>query len=498
MSMAANIVLLADKGEPDWAADTKYYNNPVDPNDADGVAVDANGSVCVAVSGSPGFGFHCYNKYAGLRQIRLNNGITVSGGGTYSPDGTFVTFPDGSVKVFYTPTFDDPGGINAWQVFNVFDVDPSDGSLTTFAYGRDSNIDYNDGGYTQMTSGAGDSSGNFYGCGYTRRSGNNEYPYLVKYNSSGTVQWTLVLQPQVQQFTGAGVDTANYGSQASVSADSSGNTYVSLRHTTNSAIPTFTFKLMKFDSSGVQQWVRVTDVLRNGVTDGTYLYSADNPTSSTVRVVATDVSDGSIAWERTFTVTGNTVAVRKVFVSGGYVYVSTETTNGATNNTNNLGATWIKISTSGTLQWNRHVYASGSVYTTNFFSAFSASTIVGSKMYSVFKGLGGLTTVKLPLDGSKTGTLTTFPYLIFGGAAPFTYTSYTTDIKVDSLTISEATTSTATSTSSTYGTTTTTLTTADVDVLSLGVSYNASQIPSYLAPDNDQNPVITYSKRQLL
>lgn len=498
MSMAANIVLLADKGEPDWAADTKYYSNPVDPNDVDGVAVDANGNVCVAVSGSPGFGFHCYNKYAGLRQIRLNNGITVSGGGTYSPDGTFVTFPDGSVKVFYTPTFDDPGGINTWQVFNVFDVDPSDGSLTTFAYGRDSNVSYADGGYTTMTSAAGDSSGNFYGCGYTRRSGNNQYPYLVKYNSSGTVQWTLVLQPQVQQFTGGGVDTANYGTNAAVSVDSSGNTYVSLRHTTNSQIPTFTDKLMKFNSSGVQQWVRITDVLRNGASDGTYLYSADNPTGTTIRVVATDVSDGTIAWERTLTGSGLSLSVKNVLVSGSYVYITSQVTDSGAGVSGDLGITWVKMSTSGSFVWDRHIYAAGAVPVTTYFNSAGPSAIANAKMYSVLKGLGGLTTVKLPLDGSKTGTLGTLPFLTFGGAAPFSYTQYTADIKVKSWSLSEATTSTATSTSSTYGTTTTTLTTADVDVLSLGVSYNASQIPSYLAPDNDQNPVITYSKRQLL
>ena len=498
MSMAANVVLFADSGEPDWVADTKYYSNPVDPNDGDSIAVDTNGNVNVAVSGSPGFGLQCYNKYAGLRHLNLNNGLTVSGGGVFSPDGTFVTFPDGSVKIFYTAQFDDPGGINYWQVFNVFDVDLSTGSLTSFAYGRDSGISYADGGYTTMTSGAGDSSGNFYGCGFTRRSGNNEFPYLVKYNSAGTVQWTLVLQPQVQQFTGAGVDTANYGSGASVSADSSGNTYVSLRHTTNSAIPTFTDKLMKFNSSGTQQWVTITDVLRNGVSDGTYLYSVDNPTSSTIRVVATDVSDGSIAWERTLTGSGLSIATRNVLVSGSYVYIASQVTDSGAGISGDLGMTWVKMSTSGSFVWDRHIYAAGSVPVTTYFNSCGPSTIANEKMYSVFKGLGGVTTIKLPLDGSKTGTLSTLPYLTFGGAEPFSYTQYTTDIKVKSWGLSESTTSTATSTSSTYGTTTTTLTTADVDVLSLSTTYNASQIPSYLAPGNDQNPVITYSKRQLL
>lgn len=501
MSMAANVVLFADQGgEPDWAADVKYFNNPVDPfGEADGVVADTDGNVVVAVSGSPGFGFHCYNKYAGLSQLRLNNGITVTGGGTGSPDGKFVTFPDGSVKVFYTPTFDDPGGINTTQAFNIFDVNLATGAITTFAVGRDANINFNDGGFTQMTSAGGDSSGNFYGCGFTRRSGNNEYPYLVKYNSAGAVQFATVLQPQIQQFTGGGVDTANYGSQAVVVVDSSGNTYVRLRHTTNSQIPTFTIKLMKFNSSGVQQWVRVVENFGGLIaTDGTYIYNADSPTSTTIRVVATETSDGTIAWERTLSVTGNTFAgVRGVIVLDGYVYVLAQTSNNASDATNNNGMTWIKISTSGNLELNRHIFASGATYPTTFFQNAYNGVISGSKIYTTFKGLGGVTTVKLPLDGSKTGVVGTLPFLIFGGSAPFAYSSFQSDIVVQSLPISASVTSTATSESSSYATTTTTLTTSDVYVLGLDVTYDKSEIEVILAPANQFNPVVTYSKRVL-
>lgn len=501
MSMAANIVLLSDKGEPDWIADTRYYNNPVDPfSEADGVALDSSGNVSVAMSGSPGFGFHCYNKYAGLRQIRLSNGLTVSGGGTYNPNAIVVPYSDGTARVAYAATFDDPGGINAWTVANVFDLDPSDGSLTTFAYWVGSNVQYNDGGYTNITSAGGDSSNNFYGCGFTREQGGYEFPYLTKYNSSGVNQWTIRLQPQAATHTGAGVDTANFGSNQVMISDSSGNTYVSLRHTTNSGIPTFTDKVMKFNTSGTQQWVReVSGVGGISTTDGTYIYCLSSPTSSTLRVVALNTSDGDIAWERTLTITTNTTTgLRRIHVSGSYIYIAAGTSNQVVGDTNNLGVTWIKMSTSGTLDWNRHVYASGATYATNFFNTFYASQIDSNKMYSVFNGLGGLTTVKLPLDGSRTGTLTTLPYIGFGGSAPFTYNNYITDLVVDTLTISESTTSNATSTSSSYSTGTTSLTTTDVDVLSLGVSYDASGIDGILAPDNDQNPVVTFSKRQLL
>lgn len=511
MSMAANVVLFADQGgEPDWAATVAFLGNPIGspntPNNAlvqsTGIAADSDGNVvgiAVGNDGGAGFGLHCYNKFSGLTQLRVRMPIEVAGGGLFSPAGTAVTFPDGSVKVFYTPTFDDPGGINTTQAFNVFNVDVATGAYTTFAVGRDANINVIggggfDGNFTNMTSAGGDSSGNFYGCGFTRRNGPEQYPYLVKYNSAGAVQWTRVLQPQTQQFTGGGVDTANYGTGAAVSVDSSGNTYVSLQHITDSSIPTFTYKLMKFNSSGVQQWVRVTDVGRNGASDGTYLYSADNPTSTTIRVIATDVLDGSTAWEKTLTVTGNTFAgPRGVILSGGYVYVLAETSNNATDTTNNGGMTWIKLSTSGGLEWNRHIYASGATYPTNFFSMAYQGVISGSKMYTTFEGLNGVTTVKLPLDGSKTGNLGTLPYLT--GSPESSYTARQADINVVELPITASTTSTATSTTSTYATTTTTLTTADVFTLSLNLTFDKTQINAILG--SETRPAVVYSKRIL-
>lgn len=490
MSMAANVVLFASQlDDPDWIARTKYYSIPVDPNSPNDVAIDADGNVAVAVNGSPGFGIQSYNKYAGLTNLRFNNGIVVTGGGKFSPAAQFVPYADGTTKVFYTPTFDDPGGINAWQVYNVFDVDVSDGSLTTFAYGRDANVNYADNGYTNMTSAGGDSSGNFYGCGFTRRGGQNEYPYLVKYNSSAVVQWSLILQPQEAKFTGEGVSSANYGVGATVLTDSNGNSYVSLSHVTDAGDPIVsTPKLMKFNSSGVQQWVREISGL-GGITatDGTYLYLVGNPTETTLRVDAVDVSDGTIAWERTLTFGGDiaNVGIRKVLVAGGYIYVLANATTAVSND----GMTWIKMTTSGGVEWNRHIYSSGGAHT---------GAIVGDKMYTIFDGFaGGTTVVKLPLDGSKTGTVGKFPYIGFGGAEPFIYTNYVADVNVTTLTITPSTTSTATSVSSTYATTTTTMTTDDVDVLSLNVTYDKAGIASALAPANEYNPVVAYSKRVL-
>jgi hypothetical protein len=508
MSTAANVVLFADQGEPDWVAQTAFYGSPTaSPNNAlvfsTGIAADSNGNIvgiAVGNDGGAGFGLHCYNKYGGLTQLRLSNPIQAGGGQNVSPAGTAVTLPDGSVKVFYTPTFTDPGGFNTTQAFNIFNVDVATGAYTTFAVGRDAAVNFNDGGFTIMTSAGGDSGGNFYGCGFTRRSGGVEYPYLVKYNSAGAIQWTIVLQPQLQRVTGGGVETANFGTGAAVTVDNDGNSYVRLRHTTNSQIPTFTEKLMKFNSSGTQQWVRIVEGPQGGTpsaTDGTYVYSADTPTSTTTRVVATNVSDGTVAWERTLTVTGNTfVGVRGVIASGGHVYVLSQANNGLSGADSNNGMTWMKLSTSGNFEWNRHIFASSTlIFGTTFDQAFQG-IIAGSKMYTTFRAVDGIATVKLPLDGSKLGMLGSMPYAS-GIPNGFSYTERQADINVVELPMTAATTSTATSTASTYGTTTTTITTSDVFVLGLDVTLDKSQINAILAPKKITRPAVLYAKRQL-
>lgn len=495
MSNAANIVLFSADVVTDWVADTKYFNNPVDPSSSsDGIFADSNGNVIVAMSGSPAFGVHCYNKYSALQHIRINNGLTVSGGGTYNPDAIFVPYANGTLKAAYTPTFDDPDGVNAWQVFNVYDVDPTDGSLTLFAKGRGSSIQHSDGGYTTITHGAGDSSNNFYGCGFTREQGGYEFPYLTKYNSSGTIQWAKYLQPQKATHTGSGVETANFGSAQQMVADSSGNTYVSLRHTTNSSSsPTFTNKIMKFNSSGTQQWVReVNTYCKNIVAaDANYLYCmSGNPDFI---VTALSVSDGSVAWERTLSLSGSEFTPLNIHFYNSNLYISAKSRIVSTDTT---GMTWVKMSTSGTFDWDLHIYANP-VSAPSGFNNAKNSFVVGGKMYMTFEGLEGVTTVVLPIDASKTGT-TGFAHIGFGGAAPFTYSTYLVNIIVEDRAVSSASSSNSTSTSSSYSVGTETITTSDVDTFDLNVSNNAAAIKTMLAPTNDQNPVTAFSKKQIV
>ncbi len=495
MSNAAKIVLFAESPVTDWVADTKYYNNPIDPSqEADGIFADNDGNVIVAMSGTPGFGLHHYSKYSALKNIRINNGLTVSGGGTFSPDAIFVPYADGTLRAAYTPTFDDPGGVNYWNVFNVYDVDTTDGSLTLFAKGRGSSISYTDGGYTSITHAAGDSSNNFYGCGFTREQGGYQFPYLVKYNSSGALQWAKYLQPQKATHTAPGVNNANFGSLQQMTADNSGNTYVSLRHTTDSSDPpTFTNKVMKFNASGTQQWVREINTYCRDIVaaDASYLYCLS--TNPDLIITALSASSGAVSWERTISLSGSEFTPLNVHLYDGSLYIAAKS---FVTSTSTTGMTWVKMSTSGAFDWDLHIYADP-VSAPSGFSNAKNSFVAGGKMYMTFEGLEGITTVVLPVDASKTGT-TIFPHIGFGGSAPFSYNNYKANIIVEDRAVSSATSSNSTSTSSSYSVGSETITTSNVGTFDFNLSYDAAAIKSMLAPINDQNPVTAFSKRRIV
>ena len=127
-------------------------------------------------------------------------------------------------------------------------------------------VKYNSGGTKQWTQQLGsssndkaygaatDSSGNIYVTGYTQGSfdgktylGSNDI-FLVKYNSSGTKQWT-------KQYGSSSDDSAN-----GIATDSSGNIYVTGytqgnldgNHDSGSQ----DIFLLKYNSSGTQQWIK--------------------------------------------------------------------------------------------------------------------------------------------------------------------------------------------------------------------------------------------------
>ena len=130
------------------------------------------------------------------------------------------------------------------------DASTSTGNTTTSLWTKQLGTSSSDGGSGVTT----DSSGNVYVTGYTlggldgnTNSGSYDM-FLVKYNSSGTKQWT-------KQLGSSGWDWGN-----GVTTDSSGNIYVTgytnggLDGNTNSGYGDIF--LVKYNSSGTKQWTK--------------------------------------------------------------------------------------------------------------------------------------------------------------------------------------------------------------------------------------------------
>ena len=128
--------------------------------------------------------------------------------------------------------------------------------------------------YDYATGVATDSSGNVYLAGYTgggldgNSSAGSSDLFVVKYNSSGTKQWTQQL----------GTSSGDYAQ--GVATDSSGNVYV--RGNTNGGLDGNTsaggsdFFVVKYNSSGTKQWTKQLGTSSSDHANGVATDSSDN------------------------------------------------------------------------------------------------------------------------------------------------------------------------------------------------------------------------------
>lgn len=155
-----------------------------------------------------------------------------------------------------------------------------------------------------------DSSGYIYAGGYAKEAGNVEYrPYLVKLNSSGTVQWSIKTTNTIST-TQDGIDYG--GLIRDIIVDSSDNVYISIAATVSSFGATQRLHVLKFNSSGTVQWHKqfsstgsspddTSANLDMCITTGGVLVACwDDGTESpaTTAVVGLSPSDGSVSWQR--------------------------------------------------------------------------------------------------------------------------------------------------------------------------------------------------------
>ena len=305
-----------------------------------------------------------------------------------------------------------------------------------------------------------DSSGNVYVCGSSTSGANGSDIQVVKYNSSGTLQWQNILRT-VDGDYGAGVSVDSSGnvfitgsssngnlfgvvaklnssgtlqwqrsidggtvdsdSFQAVTADSAGNVYAAgyVISSTREAV------LVKYNTSGTASWQRK---ITTG--DNTYIFGVATDSSDNVYVagyadaskifVAKFNSSGTSQWINTLTnSSGSTSYLSGIVVdSSGNVYV------GGTKNTGALAANGgilvMKFNSSGTLQWQRDITSSVATGTINGGSLallnndlYVVGSTIGSSVAAIF--------AKVPTDGTGLGT-----YLVNDFSVSYVVSNFTT------------------------------------------------------------------------
>ncbi|HEY3250035.1 MAG TPA: SBBP repeat-containing protein, partial [Ignavibacteria bacterium] len=195
-----------------------------------------------------------------------------------------------------------------------------------------------------------DQSGNVYITGRSDRGANSSDYTTIKYNNNGVQQWVAL-------FDGPGhfVDEAK-----AICVDASGNVYVTGKST--GASSSFDIVTVKYNASGIQQWVSTFNGTANGEDFGTSI-AVDN--SGNVYVCGATVgtgtgsdyitlrinSNGTQAWFKTYNGPGNggdaasCLALNKV---SGELYVSGFSFGGAATN---YDFATIKYDLNGTQVW---------------------------------------------------------------------------------------------------------------------------------------------------
>ena len=256
-----------------------------------------------------------------------------------------------------------------------------------------------------------DSSDNIYiqGSTGTAGSGSNSI-FVAKYNTSGSQQWQRVL------YTSNYDDAAQYGS---ISVDGSGNVYVlgSVEYVFGNS--NNTPLLAKYDASGNIQWRRYFggsgfNQAGGCATDssGNIYVVADANVSSSGKdlYIGKFDSSGNLTWQRGFGGNGTTNEISKGNIaidSSNNIYVS-----GMSNTTGAGSYDFLitKWNSSGTLQYQRTLGTSGSDELHSIAVDSSGSLYLAGLTDSAGQGGYECLTVKLPDDGSSTGTYGSFTY----------------------------------------------------------------------------------------
>ena len=346
-----------------------------------GIGKDASGNMYTmgytdAVGGDDGI-VAKYNTSGVLQwQKAIDTGLTiwVEGGYTDSSGNSYIVGRDANLG--FVVKIDSSGAI-VWQ--RVY------GSITTFAK-------------AVVT----DASGNVIVVGYTNAAGEGgDDGFIAKYNSSGTLQWQRI------------VGTASSDALNAVTTDSSGNIYVAGQ----TIVSNFGTLIMKYNSSGVLQWQRTIDGASGtdlgfgiGVDSSGNVFVGGQTQSEGLGTRSAHLvkynSSGTLQWQKLLSTTGfdqwNDVTVDssdRVFATGRA-------------GTGQIGSNDLLIAeynnSTGAVVWQNVLGTAGSEYGYNVAADGAGSlTILGTYNNGSYDDL---LTLKVPDDGTGTGTYGIFTY----------------------------------------------------------------------------------------
>lgn len=288
-----------------------------------------------------------------------------------------------------------------------------------------------------------DSSGNVYVIGYSTFTNNDVF--LAKYNSSGAIQWQ-------RRFYGT-----QYSIGYGITLDSSNNVYI----TGTGSFLTSGFNqnkiiLAKYDTSGSLIWQYKLGPTTNNSNENGYSVATDSsgniylacdaqPAAGGKMQVAKYDSSGNIQWQRSLGPSSDARFASVATDSSSNAYFCGSIYDGTSYVT-----AIAKYDSSGNIQWQRKLTSSvGGTLTSNFGGSIfidNLGNVCVSGYLNGTDGIGRSMVLKLPNDGSKTGT-----YTLGGITVAYAASSYT---DVATTYTSTATTQTSTTPSLTDAATT--------------------------------------------
>jgi hypothetical protein len=298
--------------------------------------------------------------------------------------------------------------------------------------------------YTQYCSDAtADASGNIYITGaMIDPAGVTLNKAIIKYNTSGTLQW--------QRSLGSNANN-EYG--YSIAVDPGGNSYICGTTDTGFSSANFDILIAKYNTSGTIQWQRTLGGAGGGTNDqfsygiaadpGGNSYICGSTTSGSLNgsntIIAKYNTSGTLQWQRTLGGASINEVARSIAVdSSNNVYICGDTNiDGGARDASFLA----KYDTNGNIQWQRNFVNDN--YDHAIYGIAVDSNIINSiyfvGYYSQAAANNRILIVKVPADGSLTGSYTV-------GNSLYTYVPSSIANSASSFTNSASTLTSSTST----------------------------------------------------